>query len=337
MLKLKLQILKRALKPKPLLNLLVTYSSYCLSLLFRKSIVAGMPPLLMIEPTSHCNLNCPLCPSGNGTLRRQRDFMDLNLYKRVIDEVKGTVIGILLWNQGEPLLHKDLPEMIRYATNYGIFTMTSTNMNILPDPDALVNSGLGHLIVSLDGASQETYNKYRINGNFARVLENTARLVEAKKRKGSRTPFISWQFIIMKHNEHEIPQIKQLASEAGVDDLIFKTVQIYDKEDIDNFLPTKERYRRYKITDDGFILKKKITNRCRRIFTQPVVNCDGEFAICCFDKDNIYKVGNLNGDSLRYLWRGSRFNRWRNMVLRDRKKMNICLNCGEGIDLKIKE
>jgi len=296
-----------------------------------------MPPLLMIEPTSHCNLSCPLCPSGNGTLKRQRDFLDLKLYKRIIDEVERTVIGILLWNQGEPLLHRGLPEMIRYASDYGIFTMTSTNLNILPDPDALVDSGLDHLIVSLDGASQETYNKYRINGSFDKVMHNTARLVEAKQRKGSQTPFISWQFIIMKHNEHEISEIKKLASEAGVDNLIFKTVQIYNKEDIENFLPTKDKYRRYKITDDGFILKKKISNRCRRIFTQPVVNCDGEFAICCFDKDNIYKVGNLTNHSLTRLWRSNRFNRWRNMVLHNRKKMGICLNCGEGINLKIKE
>ena len=308
-----------------------------MSLIFRRSITWGYPPLLMIEPTSHCNLACPLCPSGNGSLQRSRDFIDFDLFQKVIDEIKDKTVALLLWNQGEPFLHPELPQMIRYARDYGLYTMTSTNMNYLPDPDALVDSGLDTLIVSLDGASRETYNKYRVNGDFQKVLDNTSRLVEAKRRKNSVTPYISWQFIIMRHNEHEIDQIKKLAAEAEVDQLIFKTVQIYNKEDIALFLPTKEKYRRYKIVDDGFILKKRIANRCRRIFTQPVVNCDGELAICCYDKDNIYKVGNLQDNSLKSLWESTRMNRWRNIVLQDRKKMEICLNCGEGIDLKIKE
>ncbi|MBW6515468.1 MAG: radical SAM protein [Candidatus Cloacimonetes bacterium] len=292
---------------------------------------------MMIEPTSNCNLACPLCPSGNKSLQRERSYIDLTLYKKVINEIKDTAIMLLLWNQGEPLLHKDLPEMIRYAKDHGLFTMTSTNLNYLPNPDALVDSGLDSLIVSLDGATQKTYNKYRVNGDFQKVLDNTTKLVEAKRRKKSPTPYISWQFIIMRHNEHEIPEIKKLAEESQVDELIFKTVQIYEKEDIDNFLPTNDKYRRYKITEDGFILKKKIANRCRRIFTQPVVNCDGELAICCYDKDNVYKVGNLKDNSIKNLWKSSKMNRWREIILKERNKMGICLNCGEGINLKIKE
>ncbi len=335
--RLKLRVIKRILEPKPLLNLLLTYSSYAASLLCKKSVLRGLPPLVMIEPTSHCNLSCPLCPSGNNTLKRKRSYLDLQLYKKVIDEIKDTAIMLLLWNQGEPLLHNDLPEMIQYANERRLVTSTSTNMNHLPDPEALVRSGLDSLIVSLDGASQETYNKYRVNGNFSKVLENTARLSDARKKLNSATPYIFWQFIIMKHNENEIKQIKELARQAGVDEVVFKTVQIYEKEDIERFLPTKEKHRRYKITADGFTLKKKLANRCRRIFTQPVVNCDGELAICCYDKDNLYKIGNLNDNSLKSLWQSARMQRWRNVILHDRKNMGICLNCGEGIDLNVKE
>lgn len=336
MLRLKIRILKRILQPKPFVNLLFTYTTYLVSLVLKRSVLIGLPPLLMVEPTSFCNLACPLCPSGKGTLKRNRDYLDFGLFKQVIDQVKDKTIMLLLWNQGEPFLNRELPEMIKYAKENGLITVTSTNMNLLHDLESLVQSGLDNLIVSLDGASQETYNKYRINGDFQRVLANTRKLSEAKKRLNSKTPYISWQFIIMKHNEHEIDAIKKLAQTSGVDQLIFKTVQIYDEKDIDLFLPTNEKYRRYKITKDGFILKKKLDNRCRRIFTQPVVNCDGELAICCYDKDNEFKVGNLRDYPLKSLWKGREMNRWRNLILNDRKSVDICLNCGEGVDLTIK-
>lgn len=330
------RILKRTLTPHPLGNLIKSLSSYYLSLLTKKSTIWGMPPFIMIEPTSICNLKCPLCPSGTGKLERTKGFMDINLYKKVIDEVKDTTIMIILWNQGEPLLHENLIEMIRYNHSYGLFTMTSSNLNHLPDPEGLVQSGLDTLIVSLDGASQETYNKYRVNGDFQTVISNTEALIKAKKKLSSTTPVIKWQFIVMKHNEHEIQTIKELAKKIGVDELVFKTVQIYDKSDIDTFLPVNEKYRRYEVIGDNYRPKGKIRNRCRRIFTQPVVNCDGELAICCFDKDNKYKVGNLTNHSFRELWNSSNFHKWRNIVLQDRKKMDICQNCGEGINLTLK-
>lgn len=337
MLHLKRLVIKRALTPKPFINLLITVFSYLVSLLWKKSFVRGMPPLVMIEPTSYCNLACPLCPSGNNTLQRKRSYLDIELYKKVVDEIKDTAISLLLWNQGEPFLHKDFPQMIAYAKKNKLITMTSTNMNYLPDAEAIVDSGLDILVVSLDGITQDTYDKYRVNGDYQKVLDNTARITEAKKRKNSQFPFVIWQFLIMKHNEHEIPEVKKLAREKGADKLVFKTVQIYNKEDIELFLPTKAKHRRYKITKDGFILKKKIRNRCRRIFSEPVVNCDGELAICCFDKDNYYKIGNLKNRTLKSLWQSNEMNRWRNMILQDRKKMSICLNCGEGINLTVKE
>jgi radical SAM protein with 4Fe4S-binding SPASM domain len=263
--------------------------------------------------------------------------MDMEMYKKLIDEIKDTALMIIFWNQGEPFLHQNAIEMIRYNHDNGLFTMTSSNLNHLPDPEGLVRSGLDTLIVSLDGATQETYNKYRINGDFETVIRNTELIIEAKEKLKSSTPVIKWQFIVMKHNEDEISKIKELARKTKVDELIFKSVQIYDKSDIKQFLPNNEKYRRYNVEGDNYTPKGKIANRCRRIFTQPVVNCDGEIAICCFDKDNTYKIGNLKDKSLKELWHSNNFHRWRNIVLKDRSKMDICLNCGEGIDLNLRK
>ncbi len=330
-------VLTRCLKGTPLLNAGKSYAAYVASLLTKKPVVWGMPPIVMIEPTNICNLKCPLCPSGNGTLLRKKGYMDLSLYRKVIDEISKTVLAILYWNQGEPFLHPEILEMFSYAKKKGIYIRTSTNANVMPDPELLVESGLDSIIISLDGATQYTYNKYRVNGNFSDVIANTEALVAAKKEKKSTAPIIEWQFLVMKHNEHEVETIKTLAKKVGVDDLIFKTVQIFEESDIDEFLPSDPKFRRYNIGSDGFELKKKILNRCRRIFTQPVVNWDGELAICCYDKDNVCSVGNLKENTFTDLWHSARMNQWRKVILTNRKSIEICRNCGEGVKLSIKK
>lgn len=310
---------------------------YAKSLALRKAFVGRYPPAIMIEPTNYCNLQCPLCPSGNGAMKRPRGYMELGLFKKIIDEVADYTAMVILWNQGEPFLHKDILEMITHCKKHKLFVITSTNANIVPEPQELVKSGLDSMIVSLDGASQESYNKYRLNGEIEKVVTNTKAIVEAKKRAGSSTPLIKWQFIVMKHNEQEIDKIKKLARETDVDSISLKTVQIYEKSDIFEFLPVNPKYRRYQIKNDRFTLKKRIANRCRRIFTQPVINWDGEMAVCCFDKDNDYKVGNVKESSVRSLWNNEKINRIRQTILRDRKSIPICLNCGEGVKLTIDE
>ncbi len=321
---------------KRLLNLFKSYFAYFLSLIFRKAIVCGYPPIVMIEPTNICNLKCPLCPSGLDQLKRTKGYMSLETYKKLIDEIAPHVIMLIMWNQGEPFLNKDFIKMCQYAKEKNLYLLVSTNANILPSSDDIVRSGIDRLIISADGASQETYNQYRINGQLSKVVENVKELVQSKKQFNTNLPQIIWQFIVMKHNEHEIASIKQLTTEIGVDQLQLKTVQIYAKEDVFNFLPQNPKYRRYKITGQNFELKYGIKNRCRRIWTQPVINWDGEMAICCFDKDNQFKIGNIKDKSFIDLWKNKAFNQMRNSILKNRSQYEICRNCGEGISLKIK-
>ncbi len=328
---------KKTYSPSRLGNLIAAYSAYGASLVLRKPIVWGFPPFLMIEPTNSCNLKCPMCPSGNGTLKRPKGFMDFDLYKKVIDEAQGRTSLICFWNQGEPFLHPRIIDMIRYSAEKGIYSMVSTNANIMPDADDLVRSGLDSLIVSLDGAQQETYNRYRVNGDFDKVIENARKLIEAKRRLKSAKPVIKWQFIVMKHNEHEIERIRDLSKNLGVDQLVLKTVQVYTKDDIRDFMPENPKFRRYKVEGDHFELKHEVKNRCRRIWTNPVINWDGEMAVCCFDKDVDFKIGNVKDMRIEDIWKGPAFNRIRQRILTNRKSIPMCLNCGEGVKLKISE
>ena len=171
MLNEKIRFLKKSFRFRRLYNTIKVYLSYYISLLTKRAIYWGSPPVVMIEPTNICNLQCPLCPSGNGTLKREKGYMYFDVFKKIVDDIYKTAFMVVLWNQGEPYLNKEFSKMVKYASDRGLFTLVSTNGNIDYDAEEVVNSGLDSMIVSLDGTTQESYNKYRINGKLDKVLE----------------------------------------------------------------------------------------------------------------------------------------------------------------------
>ncbi|MDZ4122364.1 MAG: radical SAM/SPASM domain-containing protein, partial [Candidatus Cloacimonadaceae bacterium] len=317
------------------LHALGSWLDYRLSLITGKPILRHYPPAIMIEPANICNLQCPLCPSGNNSLSRPRGFMPFERFERLLQQIKNRIGMLILWNQGEPFLNPEFYDMVRLAAKLGFYTMTSTNASLELDAKRIVQSGLSKIIISMDGISAETYNSYRINGDFELVLANMRELVKLKKLFKASTPLIEWQFIIMKHNEHEIPEVKRLAESLGVEKLEFKTAQIYTKDDM-RFLPTDTKHSRYSKSGNGFELRTKLLNRCRRLWTQPVVNWDGEFSICCYDKDIVIPIGNIDHHTFEELWFGTAMMNMRRAVLTNRSQFAICRNCGEGIVQKLK-
>ncbi len=334
--------LRKAFRFRRAWNALLSYSSYGLSVLLRRPVVWGLPPVLMVEPTNVCNLKCPLCPTGAGTLKRPSAFLDSALYRRAVDELARDTFMLLLWNQGESFLHPEFLEMVRYADRAGLWTYASTNGHYLDRPEELVRSGLGTLLVSVDGATPETYRAYRRSGDFELVIRGLKELTAAKRRLGSPTPVVHLQFIVMRHNEHEIPEIDRLARECGVDRLTLKTVQIYDDQDIDVWLPEDPERRRYRIVGDGegkrhFAMKHGVPNRCKRLWNQPVIHAGGEVTVCCFDKDSDYAMGNLARNSFHEIWRAGNFQDFRRTVFRGRERFEMCRNCGEGLRLNLEQ
>ncbi len=331
----KLRFVAAFLKNRRLRHLIGSALDYRLSILTKRVILRHYPPAVMIEPTNICNLKCPLCPSGNGTLSRQRGMMSLCDFKSIVDQIHHKVGMLILWNQGEPYLNPEFNQMVAYAAGKKLYTMTSTNASLPLDHEAIVRSGLDRIIISMDGISEETYNSYRINGDYALVLDNMQKLIEAKKRLKSKTPCVVWQFIVMRQNEHEIPAVRIRAQELGVDCLEFKTVQIYKPEDV-IYLPKDHALSRYTAEGQDFELANKLLNRCRRLWTQPVINWDGELSICCYDKDVLYKIGNVYDADFYQLWTSDKMNKMRAKILHDRQSIEICRNCGEGIVQKLK-
>jgi radical SAM protein with 4Fe4S-binding SPASM domain len=218
--------------------------------------------------------------------------------------------------------------------------MTSTNGHFLEEnADKIVNSGLGVLIVAVDGASQETYEKYRVNGKFDKVHRGMIAIKEAKKKLHSKTPEVELQFIVMKHNEHEISSINRLAEECGVQVLSFKTAQVYNEEQAKEFLPRNEKYRRYELSDEGRIKTKlREINFCRWVLLCPVINWDGTVSPCCFDKNAEYPLGNVfeNG-GLRKIWKSKSYANFRRRIFKKRSSIPICTNCSEGLEVEVFE
>ncbi len=320
------------LNNRRIFNAIKLFSSYYISKTIKRPVQWGMPLSMEIEPTTSCNLRCPQCPSGLREFTRNTGMLDLPLYKKTIDEIHEDLVWLILYFQGEPFLNKQFLEFVKYAASKNIYTATSSNAHYFTDEmaKATVESGLDRLIISIDGSTQETYGKYRIGGNVEKVIDGTKKLLYWKKKLNKSTPHIIWQFIVFKHNEHQLPEIKRLAKEIGVDELGIKTAQIYDYKTSDDFIPTNEDLARYRKTDTGYEIKNKLLNQCWRMWRGSVITWDGLVVPCCFDKDATHRFGDVSTQHFKEVWKGERYNSFRQAILKSRKEIDICTNCTEG-------
>jgi len=180
------------------------------------------PRKLNIEVTTRCNLNCDMCMRK--LWKEDGSDMTMETYRALLPifpEIEAVnIIGI-----GEPLLNENVIEMIRLGKEHlppnGAFSLT-TNATLLDDTMAkqLVSSGLDDIVVSIDGATSGTYNEIRKDASLDQVLTNVERLNKAKKKLGSQTPRIGFEFVAMKRNISELPQVVDLAARYGISFII---------------------------------------------------------------------------------------------------------------------
>lgn len=322
-----------------LFNITKILLSFWFSRLIKKAIVWGMPVSYSIEPTNHCNLKCPECPSGLGALTRPLGLLKTADFKNVIDEIKRTGFYIQLFFQGEPYINKQLPEMIRYAQSCRMYVSVSTNGHFINESnvDQVLFSAPDKLIFSVDGLDEESYQNYRIGGTFKHADEGLRTLVRRKNELGFKKPFIEFQFIVMKQNEHQIQDVKKYCDEIGVNKIVFKTMQVSSYENAKRFLPVNKKYRRYIVENGSFKIKGEIKNHCFALWRTSVITWDGKVVPCCFDKDAFYELGMVNGRAFEDVWKSSSYNDFRTKILRKRKSVNMCTNCTEGLKINIFE
>jgi radical SAM protein with 4Fe4S-binding SPASM domain len=288
------------------------------------------PPTGMIEPTNICNLACPTCPTGKGKIA-PKPQMSVERFGAVVDALTPRLKTLALWNYGEPLLHRDLPAIIGRAKSAGVRVVkVSSNAHFLDGERgrALLASGLDVLILSVDGASQATYEVFRKGGDFADVSRQIAWICAEKRRLGQTRPSIEIQFIVMRHNEHEIDDIRRLCAEWGVDRLKIKTVGAED-ETTRHLVPISKVLSRYR--EDG--TQNASHPFCTMAWDHTVVNVDGSVTPCCYlrpDMGDAFVMGNVFETPFAEIWRGERYQAFRRAMLAGRKDMPVCNRCRGG-------
>ncbi len=321
------------LNPRKVYNAASVVSSFYIARWTEKPVQWGVPFNMSIEPTTHCNLGCPECPSGLKSFTRPTGNLEYDFYKKTIDEVGDDLIYLYFYFQGEPYLHPKFNELVKYAAKKKIYTVTSTNAHFLTERKAkeTVESGLDRILISVDGTTQEVYEQYRVGGSLNKVIEGIKNLVKAKQDLGSSTPHIALQFLVVKPNEHQIDDVMALGKELGVDEVKLKTAQIYDYEQGSDLMPTIDKYSRYKKQDSGsYQVKNEMLNHCWKLWHSCVITWDGKIVPCCFDKDAQHQLGDLNTKTFSAIWQSDLYKSFRSRVLKSRKEIDICTNCSEG-------
>lgn len=319
--------------PRKIWNATKVLGSYYLSRLLQKPIQWGVPFSISIEPTTACNLRCPECPSGLRAFSRPTGNLRSDFFRKTIDELYRDLSFLIFYFQGEPYINPDFLDMVQYASQRGIYTITSTNGHFLNEENArkTIESGLDRLIISVDGSTQEVYEQYRKSGKLEVVLQGARNVVKAKKELKSKTPHLIFQFLVVRPNEHQIPEIYKLAEEIGIDEVRLKTAQIYDYAQGNPLIPSQDRYSRYRRQADGsYRIKNQLLNHCWKLWHACVITWDGVVVPCCFDKDAKYRMGNLQEQSLREVWHQQPYREFRQQLLKGRDKIDICTNCTEG-------
>jgi MoaA/NifB/PqqE/SkfB family radical SAM enzyme len=279
----------------------------------RRMRLKGRPYLLIIDPCNYCNLRCPLCPTGLGTLGRPQAMLSLDHFKQYFDPFAEYLFEAYLHNWGESLLNKQVFGMIAHAQASNVGTNLSSNFSdtTSADLDQLLECGLEYLIVSLDGTSPESYSKYRIRGRFENVVENMHELIRRRDARRLKTPRVEWQFIVMRQNEHEVRSAEELARKLGVDLLRFIPVGMpYDTVDraavASQWYPLTIEGREYSPDVEQQFGQAHKPSPCFYLYRTMVVNPDGGIAPCCVVDKKSSDFGRLPAD-VAALWNNDKY------------------------------
>jgi len=280
------------------------------------------PPVLCLDPGPVCNLRCLSCPTGDGTSRLEREFLLPEVFEKIVSNIRvNRLAHVNLYRLGEPLLNRHLNPYIEYFTKRKIFTALSANFSAKDYDEAyleaLARTGLDEITVCVDGMSQETYEKYRVGGNLARVLGNLRRLSSVKKAHGLKKPRLIFKMLLNKFNQHEVEEAKRMAAELDAEFYqphFFWTPAGQDEEWMADAFKEK-----YQGTPQTYIVTKGDAHRdvdteCRQLWDTAQVNANGDVFPCCFCVDPAAAVGNLTRQHIDEIWNNERMRAMRRYV-----------------------
>ena len=290
----------------------------------KTKLVFGRPYKLVIDPGNICNLECPFCPTGQKRGSMKRGFLSLEDFKRILGQFP-LARQVNLFNWGEPFLNPDIFGMVMEAKKRKIFVQIHSNLNHFSPEMArqLVESRLDLLVISLDGASQESYERYRRKGDFNRVIENIRLIEKTKNELGKDRPFIEWKFLINRFNEAEKEKAVEMAKELGVK-LKFDFMDM-PKEAMDDWLPRQQENSHYDLKTHE---PKTNPYFCYMLWQVPSINFDGKVFPCCILFDDKDAVGNLLEQDFDEIWNGEKMKAMRHYIATGEGDCQACRNCG---------
>ena len=319
----------------------------------RSDRVDAKPIDMTIDFTTTCQLHCPYCAVGNGTMVRGISFMQPAMFAHIVRELGDTTFITWYFSTGEPLLHKKFGTLLSLTKEKQIFGAISTNLSLpLSDEriDDILLCGLSMISVSLDGANQETYSRYRVGGQYNLVMDNLGSLIARKKQFGLQFPLLEWRFLIFRHNEHEIDTARTMAKNMGVDLLEFYPGFAYDHAAPDQVakmsIPMPAPYIQGPVLDAAekrtdtslrALLHKTAfappqggtpVSKCDWLYYSAMIYPDASFGPCCVATDHNDDFTNL-GEHETFLgaWNSEKFIASRKAFRENGKAGTVCDRC----------
>ena len=312
------------------------YSILTYGLARAAGIYAGppLPPAISVELSTICNLHCPECVTGTDTLTRRKGFMDTALAGKLASEISGHVLSAYLYFQGEPMMHPQFFDIVSLFR--GMNPVISTNGHFLDIASchSLTTSGLKRIIISYDGVTPETYNKYRRGGDHAEVKQGIMRLAETVKN--NRSPLVmELQFLVGSHNEHEVAAAARFARSVNARFSV-KSMQVLDKRRVEHWIPVTGKRARHTMQAGHAKTIRAPLKGCLRMWTTAVVTVDGDVVPCCYDKNGAYIMGNIKDQKFSDIWHGQKYRAFRKQVMALRSSVDICRDCPQGTRLRFR-
>lgn len=264
------------------------------SYLRKETVVSGFPAHLKIELTNYCNLRCPMCPLH--LMEREVDYMDAALFRKILDEAAGRVEFAYLHFLGESLFHPELGEIIAYGKSKGVALGLSTNGTALTERKAreVLESGLDFMIISFDGATKETYEKYRLGANFEKTIANVRRFFELKRQvPNSLTAVV--QMLYLDETQGEVEKFRELWSDVSGARVMVKKVKDWGGALLQDLAEDNPQ---------TFVPKTILQAPCSLLWMEISILWDGSVVPCSntYDKTNL--LGNVLERTIAEIWNG---------------------------------
>ena len=298
----------------------------------------GFPYMLQIEPTNFCNLSCTVCPAAanKSELNRDRRHLRFDEFKKIVDDLEDYLLFLVMWEWGEPFLNPELPDMLRYASDRGIKTVTSTNAHFLHDTGYLqriLTSGLSTLIIAIDSLKNDSYEFYRRGGNLDIALAGLKNVVTLKKKLHSATR-INLRMVLMNSNEDERDHLRSVARRLQVDTFTVKTAYP-NCGAIQNdalIVPTNPEHRRYAYKP-GTFERIRTGGPCTKPWFMFNIHSNGNVVACNYDYNQEMTVGNAFEQPLTGIWNSEACRALRKKLFYDKDTLPKCRECDVNFKL----